>query len=163
MMPSMSRGQLLASVVLSAIVVGIGLKVVRYGVVYSAPGDTLQRADAVMLTHGWRREANVPFGAGMPLVAATYVKTGCDGRATITLLGKHPELQHYVRLRHGGNVAFLHEAEGKAVPGAFDRQLEQARQWIGAPVGQPMMAVAPVPNGQACSPPPATTWAGVGQ
>jgi hypothetical protein len=137
-------------------VAGLGLKVSRYGK-DTAPhsGDVMVPAAAVMAANGWQRTGDVPFGVGMPLVAATFAKPGCESVATVTRLGKHVELQDYVRLRHRGNVEFM--IERGSAPSDFERQLGNAMGRLG--LGsmsfgtRPLLAVSPEPTDAVCSPP----------
>ena len=157
-----------ASVALVASIGLLGFGFLAKGWRYHA--DQPQQAAATFATvqkfmarHGWSPEKAISYRAGMPLTAEAFRKDGCPRSANIIDLGNNLELQSYVRLLYD-DVVFVQDGHLLRDGSAWHHQYERftrlgSRVFAGnTAYAMPILAVAPAPTDDACSPPGTQDW-----
>jgi hypothetical protein len=160
------RSSLAAVLVVGVAVVGLSLKLGRYT---ASPGaveaQARERIAVFMATHGWRELPASQPGKDEVYGTLEFEKPGCERLLTVAILGSNTELERYLRLLHGAELAFVQDGRVLGRPSMLARHWERVVEgltWSGAGGARPLplLAVSPPPGeaGAACLPPAARLW-----
>ena len=148
-----TRSQVLIGTFVFLLIVGLGLKVLRYA---TPP----QRMDATfdtkltdfLLRSGWERQPPEPGTENSAVQILTFQKDGCQTPLRVSIVGTTSGLESYLRQTYGDDLAFVQHGRVAPHPSLLRYQIHQTWARLRAivagrtPQGLPILAITPAPK-----------------